>query len=430
MTQLRLLYSSNAVWANSGYGVQGRSLLPRLANLPQFNDRQSIAQFAWYGLQGGVHNVDGFTIYPQASDPYGNDVIGAHARDHGANVVVTLIDAWVLRNVGKSVAPALFCPYLPIDHDPVPQLVLDSIADAHLPLTYSKWGHAMLTKAGVANHYIPHGVEPSVYRVLANREEIAKFKRGLTGNQDGGHLTVMVAANKGYPDRKGFQQQLRAWAEFAKRKAHAWLYLHTEPTTVYGGLDMGALLRDLGIADRVVFPDRYQNAIKGLPPQYLAMVYNAADVYMGAGMSEGFGIPLVEAQACGTPVITTDFSAMPELVRWGKAVTPLDRWWTPMNAWQVIPNWQGIHDALEEYHAIWVDNRKDMPYDKRLETSAAIHAEYDWDSIVRDQWAPLFARLAGEAPPLDDRFKMAAPDALPVPEPDEHGVTYYDQVAL
>ena len=64
MDKLRILYSSNAIWANSGYGIQGRSLLPRLADLETVGGRENIAQFAWYGLQGGIHHWEGFKIYP------------------------------------------------------------------------------------------------------------------------------------------------------------------------------------------------------------------------------------------------------------------------------------------------------------------------------------------------------------------------------
>src|SRR5690606_6532176 len=147
--------------------------------------------------------------------------------------------------------------------------------------------------------------------------------------------------NKGYPDRKAFQVQLRGWAEFAKDKPHARLHIHTEPTPMYGGIDFGALVSNLGIADKVTFPDRYENFM-GYPQERLALLYNAADMFMGASMSEGFGIPLIESQSCGLPVITTNFSAMPELVRWGVAVDPLDMFWTPMNAWQAWPNARGI----------------------------------------------------------------------------------------
>ena len=43
-------------------------------------------------------------------------------------------------------------------------------------------------------------------------------------------------------------------------------------------------------------------------------LYNAADVLVFPSLFEGFGLPLLEAMACGTPVITSNVSAMPEVV--------------------------------------------------------------------------------------------------------------------
>src|SRR5439155_12482961 len=45
----------------------------------------------------------------------------------------------------------------------------------------------------------------------------------------------------------------------------------------------------------------------------LAAVYSAADLYVSASIYEGFSITLVEALACGTPVVTVDTSAMREI---------------------------------------------------------------------------------------------------------------------
>ncbi len=413
MTALRVLYSSNAFWSPSGYGVQGRSLLPRLAQLPELGSREALAMFAWYGLQGGVHQVDGFTIYPAGMDPYGNDIIGAHARDHRANIVITLIDAWVIGGTGEKVKPALWLPWLPIDHDPVPPKVLEAIKDAYLPLTYSKWGSERLQAAGMANTYIPHGLEPSVFRLL-EPDLVRRFRHDVLQNPS--HLTVMVGANKGFPDRKAFQVQVRAWANFAKDKPGAKLYIHTEPTTMLQGIDFAALLANLGIQERVLFPDRYQYH-KGYPPEYVAMLYNCADAFLGASMAEGFGIPIIEAQACGVPVIVSDFSSMPELVRWGYKVPPADLYWSPMNAWQCWPSVHGIQDALEELYAQWQGHGQQWPQQMRLRAQAAIHEEYNWDTIVREQWAPLLAQLAEVAPPLLQHQPMVSapvPSAPPV----------------
>lgn len=405
MNNLRILYSSNAIWSNSGYGIQGRSLLPRLAELETVGGRFNLAQFAWYGLQGGMHNVEGFTIFPAGMDPYGNDIIQSHARAFNANVVISLIDAWVMQSTGKKVAPALWLPWLPIDHYPVPDKVLESIADAYLPLTYSKWGKQLLESAGVKNYYIPHGIETSIYKIL-EQSQVEGFKQQYLKHN--GHLTIMVAANKGYPDRKAFQVQIRAWANFARNKPDARLYLHTESTPMYGGLNLPKMCQQLGISDKVLFPERYEY-FTGFPAEYLSMIYNSANILMAASMSEGFGIPIIEAQACGTPVITTNFSAMPELIRYGTITEPLDVFYTPLEAWQAWPDNKAITQALEENYQSWLDNNKQK--DEKLGKSASqqIHSEYNWDTLVIDYWKPLFenlhSKIFNQTPLLIDTYQ-------------------------
>ncbi len=48
--------------------------------------------------------------------------------------------------------------------------------------------------------------------------------------------------------------------------------------------------------------------------QVLMEIYNAADALVFPSLFEGFGMPLLEAMACGTPTITSNVSAMPEVV--------------------------------------------------------------------------------------------------------------------
>jgi glycosyltransferase involved in cell wall biosynthesis len=56
------------------------------------------------------------------------------------------------------------------------------------------------------------------------------------------------------------------------------------------------------------------NYLGYLDKSALVEVYNAANVLIAPSLHEGFGITLLEAMACGTPVITSNVSAMPEVV--------------------------------------------------------------------------------------------------------------------
>jgi glycosyltransferase involved in cell wall biosynthesis len=50
-----------------------------------------------------------------------------------------------------------------------------------------------------------------------------------------------------------------------------------------------------------------------IPSEDLAIWYNCADVFIYPSVFEGFGLPVLEAMACGTPVIVSDASSLPEV---------------------------------------------------------------------------------------------------------------------
>jgi len=87
----------------------------------------------------------------------------------------------------------------------------------------------------------------------------------------------------------------------------AWRYEGEEP-----------LARRLGLADSVRF-------LGHVPQADLPALYSAADLFVFPSLYEGFGLPALEALACGTPVVASNVSALPEVV--GDAalqVSPLD----------------------------------------------------------------------------------------------------------
>jgi glycosyltransferase involved in cell wall biosynthesis len=62
-----------------------------------------------------------------------------------------------------------------------------------------------------------------------------------------------------------------------------------------------------------------------VPPDDLPWWYNAAELFVYPSLYEGFGLPPLEAMACGTPVITSSSSSLPEVVgQAGMLVDPND----------------------------------------------------------------------------------------------------------
>lgn len=363
--------------------MQGKSLLPRLAKIV---GKENIAIFAWFGLQGGKTEWQGFPVYPGGMQAYGVDMIGYYAKDWQADVVITLIDIWTQKGVAEKVAPAAWWPWFPVDGEPLAMLVrqvLDESKTAR-PLVYSKWGLEIMQDSGYGAEYVPHGVEPSTYYILPEKDVLA-FRQQIFPDCD--HLTTMVAANKGAEMRKAFDVQLRAWALFAQDKPNARLYVHTEPSGKFGGPDLRAMADMFGIADKVWFSDSQQYWL-GYPEEYLCLMYNASDVYLGASKSEGFGIPLLEAQACGCPVIASDFSSMSELVYWGELVKPRDLVYAFTGTFWSWPDVDGIEHALQELYDRQEGAR--WPLEDRKEAQDWAHDLYGWDRVVERYWKPLF----------------------------------------
>jgi glycosyltransferase involved in cell wall biosynthesis len=74
----------------------------------------------------------------------------------------------------------------------------------------------------------------------------------------------------------------------------------------------------LGLAERVHFPDFVAD-------DDLPALYSAASLFAYPSLYEGFGLPVLEAMACGTPVVASKRSSLPEVVgEAGLLVDPLD----------------------------------------------------------------------------------------------------------
>ena len=91
-----------------------------------------------------------------------------------------------------------------------------------------------------------------------------------------------------------------------------------------------------------------------IPSEELPIWYNCAEVFVYPSVFEGFGLPVLEAMACGTPVITADASSLPEVAgNAGRCVPPDDvSAWTAAlqqawedSAWRQTARERGISEA-------------------------------------------------------------------------------------
>lgn len=370
---MRILIMSNAPWAATGYGKQVKLFASRIKSLGH-----EVAIFAYFGLEGALIHMDGIPIYPKSTHPFGLDIVTEHARHFQADIVLTLTDSWVIEP--QAIKPR-WVGWAPVDHDPLPVPVAVAMSQMYQCIVYSESAAQECRRAGIDAIYVPHGIDFNEYRPLAqdatSYEQLLKDLQWPTSS----FIVGLVAMNKDNPSRKALDEQFKAFAIFKQRHPDALLYAHSSLSISPGsqGVNLLALCEDVGLdpSKDVIFPNQYLLYL-GYPEEYMVKVYSAINVLLSATKGEGFCVPILEAQACGAPVIAGGWTAMPELVHNGYVLSQ-DRaraHRTQLRSFQFVPDVEEIVEALEE---IYTRGGREVP--------EAIQ-RYDVDNVTQNYWRP------------------------------------------
>ena len=389
VTPQRVTWCSNSPFAATGYGVQTAQVVERLAR-----DGHEIAVACNFGLQGNSTEWNGIKLYPTGVTPYSDDILRAHSQHWESmsslpGLVMILFDVWALTNPNIAKIPKI-AAWAPIDHKPSPPDVTKWLARPNvMPIAMSKFGADMMELDGLEHLYVPHAVDKVFKPTESFADAAGKRVRGrdLMGIDDPDAFVVMMnSANKGRtPPRKCWGENLLAFGVFAADHPDAILYLHTDQSAGLGGVDLVQLIRACGIKpEQVRFVDQYLYRMN-LPQHALAALYTDADVLLATSAGEGFGVPVIEAQACGTPIIVSDWTAQTELCGDGWLVDGQPLWDPNQHSWFFTPNVSQIVSSLREAY-----ERKRGKSEKAIAFAAA----YDADVVYEEHWRPAMERLA------------------------------------
>lgn len=308
---MRIIWHSVAPMVATGYGTQTRVLVRELRRRGH-----DVIVSATYGIGGhSCVTEDGIPVLPIGANPYryGNDSIRQHVHRFRPDLVVTFLDVWVLDP--ETWRPLPWAALVPVDSDPLMERNHKALEACRWPVAMSRFGERVLKEAGFVPHYCPLCYDPAEYSPMDREEARRQLQADRGCDLTGKYIVAVTSANVGSNGRKNFPEIFKAWAEFSKRHWDARLYLHTDTTgKVQGGDDLERMARMFGCdLDTIIIPDQYRYAFSAYPAEFLRCVYNAADCYLNPSRSEGFGLPIVEAQACGCPVLVTAFAAGAEL---------------------------------------------------------------------------------------------------------------------
>lgn len=349
-----------------------------------------IAISANFGLHGAVLNWRGVKIYPRYRAGLGQDVVKLHARDFRADAVISLYDIWVLDNNFQ--LPLPWIGMVPVDGAPVSRQMRAVARNIDYRVAYSRFGEREMKRAGIDCSYVPHGFDAGKFTPGDKWE--ARDNLEIPYER---FVISTVAANKGYPCRKGWPELLEAYSIFWRRHPDALLYLHTTnlPFGSAGeGINIKKYLDFLGVPTSAWMMINESDLAMGVPDEHLIEFYRASDAFLLPSMGEGFGMPIVEAQLCGCPVIVQNCSATAELCVNGVAVEPLQHMWLPQLEyyWQV-PSIPRIVSALETLYeqepskAYW-DAKKEEGVEHMRENYGWGAVKRYWDRFLSDVVEP------------------------------------------
>jgi glycosyltransferase involved in cell wall biosynthesis len=405
---VKVLWISNAPWMPSGYGSQTRQVGRRIAGAGY--DIEFVANDGTRGDQ----EWEGLLVRGSGSDRYSRDSVREDLERSGADWVVSLYDAWVYTEGRKDPFEGManVAGWVPVDHWPAPISLYPWLENGHMAIAMSRFGQEWLTKLSDAwrgagkqpfkVRYAPHAVDD----VFAPTE--ADFRQRIGVPADA-FLVGIVAANYDslVHDRKGMSDMAAALGIVADDHQDIYIYVHSiieGPTMLY----LPGLFAFNGVSqERARFADQYALKKQQYSDADMAAMYSSFDVLLATSRGEGFCVPVIEAQACGTPVIASNWTAQAELLDKPWSMDEMGSRRTP-SGWLVAvdplydgtqgANWGKpfigqIAAALREAY-----NQKGDP---NLRDAAIAKASlYRADRVFDEHWRPILAEMEQSLEPI------------------------------
>ena len=384
---LTIFWVSDGGHHSTGYGITTNHLTRRMVA-----DGHRVFVYGPGGFYGGkIDLAPNLTLLSAnfGDDRWGNQTLAQHLNGARPDVIITWLDCQGLSEYGWQEIPTFM--WAPIDSWPVPSAERAILSRAERLFVPSRWGQSVLKEYhDIDSEYLPCGIDLDCYDIDAGAGE--KWRKLLhPALDDDAFLIGMVGLNSGAPDRKGYGFAFDIIKEFHQRHPETRAYIHTN----YHGDGMAINLQDLRFEMElmdVIYFSKPMGSVTPLP-DYLRGAYNAFDVLLHCGNSEGFGLPIVEAQACGTPVVANACSAVTELLGpWSVGCEPMGDMLLQPCTRIALPSVQRMLDGLEVAYEHWQAGK----VDKREVRSGV--ARFEQDALYDREWR---AVLASVPAPLD-----------------------------
>lgn len=431
--KLKILFSSEASFVNSGFGNYTKELLTRLFSLNKYD----IAEFACYGF---VNDVRDHTIpwiyYANAvreSDPRYKEYISRTDNQFGRwrfdkvvldfkpHVNVDIRDYWMSYYQGFSPVRKYFNWILmpTVDSAPQQESWIETYIKSDGIFTYSDWAADVLKQQ--SNNKINYidtvspGVDLNTFKPINNKSEL-RAKYGIPKEAIVIGSVMRNQKRKLIPELLISVRQLidNLYKNNSPIADNIYLYIHTSYPDA--GWDLPELLKETRMSNRTFFTykcsrcndatansfagpikicnkcfsfsNKFTSVSNGVDNSTLAEIYNLFDLYVQYSICEGFGLPQIEAGACGVPVATVDYSAMKDVIKKLEAYPiAIGSYFKELEtkAIRVYPDNNSLVENIQKFLSLNNEERSEKSRRVRYLTEK----NYCWDKIA-EKWEKFF----------------------------------------
>lgn len=356
MRKKRILFCSEATFLNTGYATYTREILNylhstgkyELAEMAAYGERNDprAASIPWkfYGVMPNAQSSEEEKrqYQSQPTAQFGELIFEHVCLDFQPDIVCDIRDFWMLDFAERSPFRKYFkwCIMPTVDAMPQARQWVATYQSADACLTYSEFaGDLLMKQSGGKMNYLgtsPPSAHPA-YQPIENKDALrASFN--ISPNMKIIGTVMRNQRRKLYPD---LCTAFRLLLNQVEDPQNYLLYCHTSYPDL--GWDLPELLQQHQLSSKVLFTyvcndtgkpfasffkgavaqspfsknysATLSNVKKGLEYEDLAKIINLFDIYVQYANCEGFGLPQVEAAACGVPIMSTDYSAMESVVK-------------------------------------------------------------------------------------------------------------------
>lgn len=311
MDKIKVLTISDHPFSPSGVGTQTKYVLNALLKTGKF---QIIS------LGGAIKHQN---YNPQKTEEYGDDwiilpvdgygdaqTIRSILRMHKPDILWFMTDPrfftwlWEIENEIRALVPMVY--YHVWDNFPYPTFnkVLYESNDKIVTISKLTSNIVKNVAPNVEEVYIPHAVDENIFKDLP-KDEVEQFRKQNFPTADGKLIFFWNSRNA---RRKQSGTLIWWFKEFLDKVGDkAILLMHTDPRDEHGQ-DLNQIIDRLNLQGKVLL------STQKIPPQHLALLYNAVDCTLSVSDAEGFGLSTFESLSCGTPIIVTMTGGLQEQV--------------------------------------------------------------------------------------------------------------------